>query len=154
MTPAQIEQWAASLVDARRRGATRAPITGVVDLSLDDAYAIQAAVTATRVGRGEQVVGWKLGYTSMAMRAQMGIDAPNFGPLTDAMIVPGGACVSTALIQPRVEPEIGLRFGTPLEGDVAIEDVLAAVDEALACLEVVDSVFADYRFRIEDNTAD
>jgi 2-keto-4-pentenoate hydratase len=154
MTPAQIEQRAASLVDARRRGATRAPITGVVDLSLDDAYAIQAAVTATRVGRGEQVVGWKLGYTSMAMRAQMGIDAPNFGPLTDAMIVPGGACVSTALIQPRVEPEIGLRFGTPLERDVAVEDVLAAVDEALACLEVVDSVFADYRFRIEDNTAD
>ena len=32
--------------------------------------------------------------------------------------------------------------------------MLAAVGSAHACLEVVDSVLTDYRFRIEDNTAD
>lgn len=35
-----------------------------------------------------------------------------------------------------------------------MEEVLDAVGEAVACLEVVDSVFPDYRFRLEDNTAD
>jgi 2-keto-4-pentenoate hydratase len=37
---------------------------------------------------------------------------------------------------------------------VTIDDVLGAVGEAFACLEVVDSVYPDYQFRLEDNTAD
>ena len=56
-------------------------------LGIDDAYAIQQAGTQLRVERGERVVGWKLGYTSLAMRSQMGIDQPNLGPLTDAMLL-------------------------------------------------------------------
>ena len=35
-----------------------------------------------------------------------------------------------------------------------MSDVLAACSEALACLEVVDSVWSGYRFTLEDNTAD
>ena len=57
-------------------------------------------------------------------------------------------------MQPRVEPEIGLRFTRRLAGDVGVAEVLAACEGAFACLEVVDSVWAGYRFTIEDNTAD
>ena len=57
-------------------------------------------------------------------------------------------------MQPRVEPEIGLRFPRPLTGRVSVDDVVDAVGEAFACLEVVDSVYPDYRFQLEDNTAD
>ena len=32
--------------------------------------------------------------------------------------------------------------------------MLDAASEAFACLEIVDSVYPDYRFRLEDNTAD
>ena len=153
LTPAQAEQWATRLVTSRTTRTCCPPITSSVDLDLDDAYAIQRAVTAIRVRRGEAVVGWKLGYTSLAMRAQMGIDQPNFGPLTDAMLwVPGEA--TAPLIQPRVEPEIGLRFARPLAGEVTVDDVVDAIGDALACLEVVDSVYPEYRFRLEDNTAD
>jgi 2-keto-4-pentenoate hydratase len=123
-------------------------------LSLPAAYRIQAEVTALRLARGERLVGWKLGYTSAAMRAQLGIDAPNYGPLTDVMLLaPGGALPDRAL-QPRVEPELGLRIGRRLAGPCTVDDVLAACDGALACLEVVDSVWAGYRFRLPDNTAD
>ena len=115
---------------------------------------IQQAGTELRLARGEVVVGWKLGYTSLAMRAQMGIEHPNFGPLTDAMLLGHDEAVSTSLLQPRVEPEIGLRFARSLSGTVSLDDVLSAVDKAFACLEVVDSVYPDYRFRLEDNTAD
>ncbi len=31
---------------------------------------------------------------------------------------------------------------------------MSAVDEAFACLEIDDSVYPNYRFRLEDNTAD
>ena len=123
-------------------------------LDIADAYAIQRAGTERRLNRGELVVGWKLGYTSLAMRAQMGIDHPNFGPLTDAMLLAHDDAASPTLMQPRVEPEIGLRFARPLSGQVSVEDVLRAVGEAFACLEVVDSVYPGYRFRLEDNTAD
>lgn len=132
----------------------RDPISSTVDLTIDEAYAIQRAGAALRVERGERIVGWKLGYTSLAMRAQMGIDQPNFGPLTDAMLMAHDGAASPSLIQPRVEPEIGLRFARSLAGEASLDDVLGAVGEAFACLEIVDSVFRDYRFRLEDNTAD
>lgn len=154
LTPAEIAGWAAKLDTARRDRAGCDPITSTVVLDLDDAYAIQRAGTELRATRGETVVGWKLGYTSLAMRAQMGIDHPNFGPLTDAMLLAHDDAVSASLIQPRVEPEIGLRLAHPLSGEVTLDEVMGAVGEAFACLEVVDSVYPNYRFRLEDNTAD
>jgi 2-keto-4-pentenoate hydratase len=150
----EIEAWAASLIRARAERRCRDPITSDIELNIADAYKIQDAVTAARLARGERIVGWKLGYTSVAMREQMGIDQPNFGPLTDAMIVAHGDTVGPGLLQPRVEPEIGLRFARPLAGRATRAEVLDAIDEAFTCLEVVDSVYRDYRFQLVDNTAD
>lgn len=154
LSPAEIAHWADVLAAARFDRAGCDPITSSIDLTLDDAYAIQRHGTTLRLARGERVVGWKLGYTSLAMRSQMGIDQPNFGPLTDAMLVAHDGTASPALIQPRVEPEIGLRFDRRVAGDANLDDVIDAVGEAFACLEIVDSVYPGYRFRLEDNTAD
>ncbi len=154
LTPAEIAEWAAVLAAARRNRVGCDPISSSIDLTIDDAYAIQRAGSALRLERGEKSVGWKLGYTSLAMRTQMGIDQPNFGPLTDAMLVAHDGDADASLIQPRVEPEIGLRFDHSLPGDADLDTVLGAVGEAFACLEIVDSVYPDYRFRLEDNTAD
>lgn len=154
LTGADVDRLAARLASARQQRTFCEPISSTVEIGIDDAYAIQRAGTAIRLGRGETIAGWKLGYTSLAMRAQMNIDAPNFGPLTDVMLLASDQPVSPSLIQPRVEPEIGLRFARSLSGRVGIDDVLDAVGEAFACLEVVDSVYPDYRFRLEDNTAD
>lgn len=145
---------AARIVDAHARGATLDPISASGELTLMDAYAIQALVTQARLDRGERVVGWKLGYTSLVMREQMGVDAPNFGPLTDAMLIADGAAVPPTFTQPRVEPEVALRFDADVPVDADRAAVLAAVGSAHAALEVVDSVWTDYRFRLEDNTAD
>ena len=87
-------------------------------LSLADAYRIQDQMTALRLADGERLAGWKLGYTSAVMRAQMGIEAPNFGPLTDAMLLGSPAVLPAGALQPRVEPEIGLRLGRRLAGAV------------------------------------
>jgi len=146
---------ARALRSARREGRTldvllsRSP-----GLSLADAYRVQDQVTALRLADGEKLAGWKLGYTSAVMRAQMGVEAPNFGPLTDAMLLGSPAVLPAGALQPRVEPEIGLRLGRRLTGPCSVSDVLGACDAALACLEVVDSVWPGYRFTLEDNTAD
>ena len=146
---------ARSLRSARRAGRTLdVPLSRSPGFSLADAYRVQDQMTALRLADGERLAGWKLGYTSAVMRAQMGIEAPNFGPLTDAMLLGSPAVLPAGALQPRVEPEIGLRLGRPLPAPCSVDDVLAACEAALACLEIVDSVWSGYRFTLEDNTAD
>jgi 2-keto-4-pentenoate hydratase len=146
---------ARALRQARQAGRTLDTLlSDSLSFSLDDAYRVQDQVTALRLAAGERRAGWKLGYTSAVMRAQMGIDAPNFGPLTDAMMLDSPAVLPGGELQPRVEPEIGLRLGRRLKAPCSVDQALEACDAALACLEIVDSVWAGYRFTLEDNTAD
>jgi 2-keto-4-pentenoate hydratase len=111
-------------------------------LDLPAAYAVQRELAELRMGRGAHRIGFKLGYTSRAMREQMGIDEPNHGPLLDIMRITDGRVPGT-LVQPRIEPEIALVLGPDLRPSAAH-----------AALEVVDSVWQDYRFSLELNTAD
>jgi 2-keto-4-pentenoate hydratase len=76
------------------------------------------------------------------MREQMGINEPNHGSLLDTMRITDGRLPET-LVQPRVEPEVAL-----------ILDAGLRPAAAHAALEVVDSVWQDYRFGLELNTAD
>lgn len=154
MSSIDLRAEANRILDAHARRATLSPISDRADLSLSDAYAIQALLTGARVERGERVVGWKLGYTSLVMRRQMGIASPNFGPLTDAMLLSSGSAVPGTMTQPRVEPEVALRFARDVPPGADRAAVLAGVGSAHACLEVVDSVWTDYRFTLADNTAD
>lgn len=153
-TPAQL---AARIWAARQAGRTLDAEATIGSPDLATAYAIQRALLGLRLAAGERVVGWKLGYTSEVMRRQMGIDRPNIGPLTDWMLLGSGDAVHERLVQPRVEPEIGLRLKTALDARQAPVDrhtVAAAVEGAYACLEVVHSTWTDYRFNLEQNTAD
>lgn len=153
-TPAQ---HADTLWSARRAGRTLDAEETLGPIDLATAYNIQQALVALRIAAGERVIGWKLGYTSEVMRRQMGVDRPNFGPLTDWMLLESGDAVSDRFVQPRVEPEIGFRLGTAIDARSAPVDrwsVAAAVSEALACLEIVHSTWTGYRFTLEQNTAD
>lgn len=150
-------QLAATIWAARQAGRTLDAEATIGTPDLANAYAIQRALLALRLAAGERVVGWKLGYTSEVMRRQMGIDRPNIGPLTDWMLLGSGDAVHERLVQPRVEPEIGLRLKTALDARHAPVDrhtVAAAVEGAYACLEVVHSTWTGYRFNLEQNTAD
>ena len=171
-TPSLTEEQVAELADRLRRARlerrTLPALSASGPLGLADAYRIQARITGARLAAGERRIGWKLGYTSRAMREQMGVDAPNFGPLTDVMLLPDGARVPSTALQPRVEPEIAVVLGGPAAeladalaevpagapADAVVEIVERAVTAVHAALEVVDSVWTGYRFRLEDNTAD
>lgn len=153
-TPAH---WARTLWAARCDGRTLDADATLGRPDLATAYAIQHELTSLRLAAGERAMGWKLGYTSAVMRRQMGIDRPNFGPLTDAMLLGSGDTVARRFTQPRVEPEIGLRLRTAIDARSAPVDrqaVAAAVWQAVACLEVVHSTWTGYRFNLEQNTAD
>jgi len=132
----------AAAIDTAHREGWLLDASAQVAFDLETAYAVQRELTALRLARGARRIGTKLGYTSQAMREQMRIDEPNHGPLLDSMLITDGRIPAT-LVQPRVEPEIAVVLG-PDRRPAAVH----------AALEVVDSVWCDYRFTLELNTAD
>ena len=141
------------LDDAHRAGSCLdARSVDIADLST--AYAVQDALTGLRTARGTGRIGWKLGYTSAVMRDQLGVAEPNHGPILADMLLDDGAAVPAGALQPRVEPEVALVLGrTPRPGSTVTE-ILGHCSAARAALEVVDSVWCDYLFDLEHNTAD
>ena len=141
----------------RRARIDRAPIEVLTarwpELDEAGAYAI---ARATRALAGSPRVGYKLGYTSAAMRAQMGVEHPNYGELVQGCgIAHDGEVAMHALIHPLVEPEIALTLGRDVGAPVADADAMrAAVATVHPALEIVDTRYLEYRFRACDNIAD
>ena len=125
---------------------------GAFELAL--AYEVQRRGVALRVGRGERVVGYKMGLTSAAKRAQMSLDAPIYGVLTDAMQVRGELQVRDG-VHPRIEPEIAFLTGRPLAGAITRAEAFAALKSVAPALEILDSRFAGFKyFSLPDVVAD
>ncbi len=59
-----MQRVAMMLLTAHRERRLIEPISATEELTLDTAYRVQRIVTEARLARGEQIVGWKLGYTS------------------------------------------------------------------------------------------
>jgi len=142
------------VIDRSRSAGATLDVSAVHVPDLTTGYAVQSALTARRLARGAVIIGWKLGYTTATMRAQLGIAEPNFGPLLDTMRLDDDATVPETVLHPRVEPEIALVLGDDVDRPLDADEALAACAEALATLEVVDSVWTGYRFDLEHNTAD
>jgi 2-oxo-3-hexenedioate decarboxylase len=122
------------------------------DLDLARAYAVQHE---QRRGRGE-LVGWKLGLTSRAKQAQVGVDSPIRGFLaTDHVLDLGEPLAVRDHISPRCEPEIVFVMGADLSGpSVSATEVLSATAGVAVGIEVLDSRYTDYRFTMPDVVAD
>jgi 2-keto-4-pentenoate hydratase len=148
---------AASRLLGAHAGAT--PCTPVRDLIGDDAviaYAVQHENVRRRVAAGAAVVGRKVGLTSQAVQAQLGVDQPDFGVLLDDMGHPDRASVSTVgLLQPRIEAEVAFVLGADLiDGDLDDAQVRSAVAQVLPALEIVDSRIAGWDITFADTVAD
>ena len=78
------------LIDARSSRRLLAPLSETYgDLTLDLAYAIQDALRAELERRGERPIGWKLGATSPAGQAVIGVKEPVCGFLLPAQYASG-----------------------------------------------------------------
>ncbi|MAW86605.1 MAG: 2-oxo-hepta-3-ene-1,7-dioic acid hydratase [Phyllobacteriaceae bacterium] len=142
MTPGEIQDAARRLFDAERSGVQ----CGLLSLAhpgmtLDDAYAVQAALVARKVAEGRRAIGWKIGLTSRAMQQALNITTPDSGVLLDDMLFDTGATVPEGrFIQPRIEAEIAFIMNRDLRGtSVTRDDVLAATQAVAPALEILDT---------------
>lgn len=131
-------------------------ITKQVDeLSIDDAYAIQAALLEKQLGRGDVLAGAKLGLTSTAKQEQMGVDEPVYGWVPKSSVLSAGDVALGELIHPRCEPEIVFILGEDLAGpNLTANNVLDATSSIVGGIEVIDSRYEAFSFTLADVIAD
>lgn len=148
-----IAELAGRLHKAVQTRTATAPFAEELGLSVDDAYQVQDAFVDLLGGKA---VVAKLGLTSLAKQQQMKVDEPLYGWLTPAMRIGDTEDLDTsALIQPRVEPEIAFLTNDELGGgDCQAAEVLAATAGVMPAIDVLDSRFTGYKFTLADVTAD
>lgn len=142
LSPTDIAAAAESLDQAERVRIQ----TGLLSLkhpgmTMDDAYAIQAAWVKRKLAAGRKVIGWKIGLTSKAMQYALNIDVPDSGVLFDDMLFADGDSIpKDRFIQPRIEAELAFVTKAPLAGpNVSVFDVLNATDYVTPALEILDT---------------
>jgi 2-oxo-3-hexenedioate decarboxylase len=126
-------------------------------LDLATAYAVEAELARRRRASGRTTVGWKVGYANRAIWRALRLDTLVWAHMYDDTVVYASGNEATLslgrMCSPRIEPEIvfKLRQRVPVAADAA--DVLAAVEWIAPGFEIVDSVFADWKFQPADFVA-
>lgn len=114
-----------------------------IPMTVDDAYALQAAVASLRVQRGEPIAGYKVGCISPAMQAQLGLDRPVFGHVFATEIHASGAVLNPGDYDGlAIEGEFAARIARDIPGaDWLQAHPGEAISSAFAVMELHNYVF-------------
>ena len=135
--PPELIDLASRLWTARRDGGTVDLDAVTLPQTLDEGYAVQAAVDGAC---GAAVAAFKIGSSSKASQEKLGTDEPWFGAVVRPFMAESGAVVPSAAHTLAVEGEFAFRLSADLparDSSYAIADVRAAVDRVAPAIEVV-----------------
>ena len=157
LSPEVIAQLAEHLENAELNAKDVTKITDdYPDMDFQDAYDIQWEIRRRKESRGNRIVGMKMGLTSWAKMAQMGVEQPCYGFLADYFSCADGAAIDTSkLIHPKVEAELAFVTSKPLKGPGChAAHVFAATECVMPAVEVIDSRYRDFKFDLTSVVAD
>ena len=131
----------------RRRRPTEVFPTELYPGSLDEAYAIQREFREIEQARGRgAVVGYKIGLTTPIMQKVCGVDEPCYGAMFASEVHHRRAEISAReYCRIGVETEIAFRLGSDLPHGGDRSRVVAAVESAMAAIELIEDLHFDYR---------
>lgn len=126
------------------------------EMTVEDSYDIQLQNVAKKVEEGEKVIGMKVGLTSKGMQNLLKVNEPDYGHLTDKMLLlEGNICPMNELIQPKIEGELAFCLNKTLKGPgITIADVYNATEYVVPAIEIVDSRIKDWKIKLVDTIAD
>lgn len=113
-------------------------------ITVEQGYAAQEAFLERRVAAEGSPAGYKIGFTSEAVRSDLGVDTPAFGRLLADTVRDDRTFDTGALIEPRIEPEVAFLLGEELSPPVSRLDVIGATELLVPAIEVVDSRIRDW----------
>lgn len=157
MTTPGVDAGAERLIAAAETRTPCAPVRDLIgETDQDAAYQVQSLVTEHRLAGGQRVVGRKIGLTSAAVQAQLGVPSPDFGTLFGDMAFADREPMSLDLfLAPRAEAEVAFVLDHDLDVEMAnVADVVRSTGCVLAAIEVVDSRVAGWDIKITDTIAD
>jgi 2-keto-4-pentenoate hydratase len=135
-----IDRCVEAAVRARTRGERYAPPSEERALSMAEAYAVQDGVREALLARGEQLVGWKVGFTGKMAQEMFQCPEPVSAFLLASGVYADRAEVPTGrFVQVVVEAEVAFVLSRDLAGPgVTAVAALQAVQGAVPALELVD----------------
>lgn len=142
LTETQRAEMVDALMEAHRtKVQTKRPSARFPNITFDDAYAISADVAKKMEAAGSELIGYKVGLTSTAMRRSSKIDEPDYGYLYEHFLHPDGATLKVAdYCVPRVELELAFILKEPLQGPgVTMIDVMRATEYIVPAIELIDA---------------
>jgi 2-keto-4-pentenoate hydratase len=157
MSSAALIEATAQRLLAAYQGPLLAPVSaGFPAEDVAAAYAVQLAQVRRWRAEGRRFAGHKIGLTSKAVQAQLGVGEPDFGHLFADMIFGDNEELPYhRLQQPKVEAEVALILAHDLDQPhCSVADVIAAVAYVLPAVEIVSSRIADWKITIVDTIAD
>ena len=152
-----VEQAAERLIGAHHARVPCAPVRDLIGPGDQAAaYAVQQHVSEHRLSLGARRCGRKVGLTSEAVQAQLGVDQPDFGVLfEDMMHVDGSTVPLDAVLQPRVEAEIAFVLDEDLiDGPLDAVQVRMATAYVVPALEICGSRIQNWDITFADTVAD
>ncbi len=157
MEEIRLKELAQLLLAAEAQKKPVPPLTEIEPtLSEEEAYQIQLRLIELKKSSGRVVVGKKIGLTSLAMQAMLGVKEPDYGQLLDDMFIMESEKIKLAdLIAPRLEGEIAFVMQQDLVGPgVTIAEVLRCSAGVMPALEIIDSRIRDWKIKLADTIAD
>jgi 2-oxo-3-hexenedioate decarboxylase len=122
------------------------------------AYAVEAELARLRRASGRTSVGWKVGFANKAVWRALKLETLVWAHIYDDTVrYAEGNTASISLgrmCSPKVEPEIVFKMRTPVAaGAVEPAAVLDAVEWLALGFEIIDCVYADWKFQPADFVA-
>lgn len=113
-----------------------------LQLSIEQAYRVQSLVAELRAGRGEKLIGWKVGCTSPVIRQRLRVDHPVFARLFETESWP----TKTTLPQSQfaglaIEGELAVRLDSGLAPGVSESETAAAIECVFPVIELHNLIF-------------
>lgn len=138
--PGDAAELVSECVAARDEPRTHRPPSERRRLSLTEAYAVQDRLRETLIGRGEQIAGWKAGFTTRALQETFEVSEPVCAFLLASGVLTSGAAIPAGrFVKPAVEAEVAFVMKRDLAGPgVTAPRALLAVEGALPALELID----------------
>jgi 2-oxo-3-hexenedioate decarboxylase len=125
---------------------------------LDTAYAVEAELVRRRRASGRATVGLKVGYANKAVWRALKLETLVWAHMYDDTVTMAGDNTASVAIgrmcAPKIEPEIVFKLRAPIEaGNQDPVSILRSVEWLALGFEIVDSVYADWKFQPSDFVA-
>jgi 2-keto-4-pentenoate hydratase len=154
ITEDRIQRAARFLCEERQAHRRYGPIPeALAPRTVDEAYAVQAALHTFLAGLLGPVAGYKVGLTTAVMQQRVGLYEPIAGGIFTESIHPSPSTVrSTDYIHLGLEPEIAFQLGADLPAEMAPYS-RARVADAVAAARVAFELFDDRLAGLSERSA-